>query len=275
MKTKKRIWIFPLIVTGILSVFSYSCKKDNVTSIAKDNVTSVTKDSVTSIAKMDTIGHIVFNPDKIYGTIIDIDGNVYKTITIGTQIWMAENLGTTHLSNGDPIPNVIDNTEWESLSTPGYSWYNNDESTYKSTYGALYNWYTVKTDNLCPTGWHVPSNDEWNTLITYLGGEISSGVKVIETGNTHWLRTLSGVTNETGFTALPGGFRSISNDFRGFVSLGYFGLWWTTTDYTPPFDALVVQVPSYDDSSVEVHWGLEASFAAKKFGGASVRCVKN
>jgi uncharacterized protein (TIGR02145 family) len=230
--------------------------------------------NVLQITSIGGVSTAVFHPNRTYGTMTDIDGNVYKTITIGTQTWMAENLSTTHYSNGDPIPDVTNNKEWESLSSSGYCWYNNDEATYKGTYGALYNWYAVKTDKLCPTGWHVPSNDEWNTLITYLGGEIAAGVKVIETGNTHWLRTIVGATNETGFTGLPGGFRSISNDFRGFVSLGYFGLWWTTTDYTPPYDALVTQLPSYDYSD-EGHWGFEAGFAAKKIGGVSVRCVKN
>ena len=137
------------------------------------------------------IDPITTNSDFAVGSISDVDGNMYKTTQIGTQLWTAENLKTTKFNDGTPISNVTDNTKWESLSTPGYCWYNNDEATYKGTYGALYNWYAVKTDKLCPSGWHVPSNDEWNTLITYLGGEIAAGVKVIETGNTHWLRTHS------------------------------------------------------------------------------------
>lgn len=219
------------------------------------------------------IGPIIFNPDLTYGSISDINGNVYKTIQIGTQIWMAENLKTIKFNDRTAIPNVTDNTEWESLITPGYCWYNNDEATYKATYGALYNWYAAKADKLCPTGWHVPSNDEWETLITYLGGgEVAAAVNVMEAGNTHWLEPSAGVTNETGFTGLPGGFRSISNDFRGFGSLGNFGLWWTTTDFTPSPNALATQLPSYDDKG---HWGLGAGFAVYTIGGLSVRCVKD
>jgi uncharacterized protein (TIGR02145 family) len=214
-----------------------------------------------------------YNPGIAYGIVSDIDGNFYKTTQIGTQLWMAENLKTIKFNDGTPIPNVTDNASWERLTTPGFCWYNNDEATYKGTYGALYNWYAVKTDKLCPVGWHVPSNDEWNKLITYLGGEIAAGAKVIETGNTHWLRTIPGATNDSGFTGLPGGSRSFSNDFRGFVNLGYFGHWWTTTDYTPPDDALVTQLPSMNDSNG--HWDFEAGFAAKKIGGASVRCLED
>lgn len=219
------------------------------------------------------IGPIIFNPDLTYGSVSDLDGNVYKTIQIGTQIWMAENLKTTKFNDQTAIPDITDNTEWESLITPGFCWYNNDESTYKGTYGALYNWYAAKTDKLCPAGWHVPSMVEWESLITYLGGgEIAAGVKVVETGNTHWLITFDGVTNETGFTGLPGGFRSISNDFRGFLSLGHFGLWWTSTDFTPSPSALASQLPSDDDQG---HWGLGTGFAVKTGGGLSVRCVKD
>ena len=220
-----------------------------------------------------SVSIIILNPDLTNSSVSDLDGNIYKTIQIGTQLWMAENLKTTKFNDGVRIPNVTDNIEWESLLTPGYCWFNNDEATYKSTYGALYNWYAVKTDKLCPTGWHAPSNDEWNALITNLGGEIAAGVKVIETGNTHWLRTIPGATNESGFTGLPGGSRSISEDFRGFMFLGNFGHWWTTTDYTPPYDALIAQLPSMYDSNGQLDF--EAGFAAKKIGGASVRCVKN
>jgi uncharacterized protein (TIGR02145 family) len=218
---------------------------------------------------------VIFNPDLTYGSVRDRDANLYKTIEIGAQVWMAENLRTTKYNDGTPIPEIKETSVWESLSTPGYCWYNNDASTFKNTYGALYNWYAVYTGKLCPVGWHVPSDDEWNTLISYLGGEIAAGAKVIETGNLHWLETyIKGATNESGFTGLPGGARSFSQDFSGFVSLGIYGHWWTSTDYTPPYDALVTQLPSYDFSD-EGHWGFEAGFAARKSGGMSVRCVED
>ena len=102
-------------------------------------------------------------------TIRDIDGDVYTSITIGTQIWLVQNLKTTKYNDGEVIPNIIDNTAWTELTTPGYCWYNNDAATYKPTNGALYNWYAVNTSKLCPLGWHVPSDDEWKTLEISMG----------------------------------------------------------------------------------------------------------
>jgi uncharacterized protein (TIGR02145 family) len=160
---------------------------------------------------------------------IDYDGNTYHTIKIGTQVWMAENLKTTRNKNGHIIPLVTDNTAWGNLTTPGYCWYNNDPSEYKATYGALYNWYTVNTGNLCPTGWHVPTDAEWTTLTTYLGGESTAGVKLKEKGTAHWLSPNTGATNETVFTALPGGYRG-SNGAYDFI--GSYGDWWSSTEYS-------------------------------------------
>ena len=103
---------------------------------------------------------------------IDIDGNSYKTIRIGDQLWMVENIKTTKYNDGTSIPNVTDDSEWENMNSDAYCWYDNNASLYKSTYGALYNWYAVDTKKLCPIGWHIPSHAEWNTLVDYLGGEI-------------------------------------------------------------------------------------------------------
>jgi uncharacterized protein (TIGR02145 family) len=134
----------------------------------------------------------------------DVDGNVYNTVTIGAQVWMAENLRTTKYNDGTSIPLVTDSTKWSDLSTPAHCWYNNDKASYKATYGALYNWYTVATDNLCPTGWHVPTTAEWQILKDYLGSSVDGG-KLKESGTTHWKSPNKGATNESGFTALPGG----------------------------------------------------------------------
>lgn len=101
---------------------------------------------------------------------VDVDGNVYKTVTIATQRWMAENLKTTKLNDGTSIPNVTDGKAWKNLTTPGYCWYDNDPKYYGNTYGALYNFYAVETNKLCPTGWHVPTDAEWDILIDHLGG---------------------------------------------------------------------------------------------------------
>jgi len=162
-------------------------------------------------------------------TVTDYDGNVYPTVTIGTQTWMAENLKTTKYNDGTAIPLVTNSTEWSNLTTPGYCWYNNDEASYKNTYGALYNWYTVNTEKLCPTGWHVPTDSEWVTLTDYLGGISVAGGKLKETGTTHWKNPNTGATNESGFTALPGGYRS--ND-GAFDDVGYYGSWWSSTEYS-------------------------------------------
>ena len=118
-------------------------------------------------------------------TVTDIDGNVYNTVTIGTQVWLKENLRTTKLNDGTEIPYVTSGGIWAGLSTPGYCYYDNSWSN-AITYGALYNWHTVNTGKLCPTGWHVPSNEEWETLITYLGGDSLVGGKLKETGTAFW-----------------------------------------------------------------------------------------
>jgi uncharacterized protein (TIGR02145 family) len=156
----------------------------------------------------------------------DPDGNIYKTIKIGNQTWMSENLKTTKFNDGTAIPLVIDNAAWLGLNAPAYCWYDND-STYKNTYGALYNGYAVNTGKLCPAGWHVSSDAEWSGLITYLGGENVAGGKLKEKGTTHWSSTNPGATNESGFTALPGGSRYSNGFFFTIKNLGY---WWTSIE---------------------------------------------
>jgi len=171
----------------------------------------------------------VFNYDKTYGTVTDIDGNVYKTIIIGNQTWMAENLRTIHYQNGDTLPNVTDNTEWNNLSTGAYCNYNNTNSLDTiATYGRLYNWYAVADSRqLAPKGWHVPTVMDWSILFNYLGGDTIASNKLKEVGNTHWEDPFES-DNSSGFTALPGGFRYLSNDI-GFI--GFYGVWWTSSEY--------------------------------------------
>lgn len=158
-------------------------------------------------------------------TVTDIEGNIYPVVKIGTQTWMAENLRTTKYNDGSQIPNVQDNTAWNTQATPGYCWYGNDPGN-KSAYGALYNWYAVNTGKLCPTGWHVPTDEEWTTLTTHLGGESVAGGKMKETGTTHWNSPNSGATNESGFSARGSGVRLIAGEFNDFKNLS---LWWTST----------------------------------------------
>jgi len=156
----------------------------------------------------------------------DADGNNYSVVQIGTQVWMVENLRVTHYNDNTTIPLVPNDTVWSNLTTPGYCWYNNDYATYGSVYGALYNWYTVNTGKLCPTGWHVPSDEEWTALADYLGGQSVAGGKLKETCTTLWHSPNNGATNESGFTALPGGFRSYDGSF---YPLGFYGYFWSNT----------------------------------------------
>lgn len=201
---------------------------------------------------------IIFNPNLTYGSVTDIDRNVYKTIQIGTQIWMAENLKTTKYNDGLYIPLETNNTSWSNLTTPGYCWYGNDTSN-KATYGALYNWYTVNTGKLCPTGWHAPTKDDWNTLLTYVN---DNGGKLKETGTTHWDSPNGGATNESGFTALPGGFR-----YSGiYYNIRAVGSWWSATDFS--FNAagtIYLGAQSF---------GYGNQNDSKNFGH-SIRCIKD
>lgn len=186
----------------------------------------------------------------------------YKTVYINGREWLAENLRTTIYNDGLPIPYVTDNGAW-GLPTPAYCWYNNDHETYGNTYGALYNWYAVKTGNLCPTGWHVPTNAEWTQLTTYLGNTSNAGGKLKETGTTHWISPNIGATNETGFTALPGGYRQGNGTF--FYN-GYYGYWWGSTEIDTYYS-----------------WGWEMENTSHLVGktyqpkalGFSVRCVRD
>ena len=191
----------------------------------------------------------------------DFDGNYYQTVVIGTQTWMAENLTVTHFRDGTNIPNVTDNTAWSNLTTNAYCWYNNDFATYKNTYGALYNWYTVNTVNLCPIGWKVPDDEEWTILTDYLGGTSVAGGKLKEAGTLNWNSPNTGATNESGFTGRPGGVFDNLGNFNG---LGSYGGWWTSGGYTTNAP---MRFLNYDVTSVGVN-NLD------KKNGFSVRCIQ-
>ncbi len=165
----------------------------------------------------------------IYNKVTDVEGNSYNTIVIGTQTWMAENLKTTKYNDGTSIPLVTSSTTWGTLSTPAYCWFNNDEATNKVTYGALYNWYTVNTGKLCPSGWHIPNNTEWTTLTDYLGGQSIAGGKLKEAGTVHWTTPNTGATDEVHFTGLPAGARGGAGEFN---ILGSYGYWWTSVAHS-------------------------------------------
>lgn len=152
---------------------------------------------------------------KVSASVTDADGNVYSTVTIGTQIWMTENLKTTKLNDGTAISYRI------GTGAEGYCWYNNEENN-KNVYGALYSWGPVVSGKLAPKGWHVPDRSDWQLLINYLGS--NAAYKLMETGTEHWLAPNSEATNESGFKALPGG--RISCQSYLFEDMGSLAAWW-------------------------------------------------
>ena len=206
---------------------------------------------------------IIFNPTITYGSMTDIEGNTYKTVTIGTQTWMAENLKVTKYNDGTNIPNVTDDYAWYQLTTESYCNYDNDPSKV-ATYGRLYNWYTINTEKVCPVGWHVPTNTEWTTLTDYLGGKTIAGGKLKEIGTTHWHNPNEGATNESGFTALPCGQRDANGMF---FFVGDYGSWWSATENSATEAWSRYTSNNYSDVG-------ESHYVSKKTG-YSVRCVKD
>ncbi|MGD0711858.1 MAG: fibrobacter succinogenes major paralogous domain-containing protein [Bacteroidales bacterium] len=192
------------------------------------------------------------------GTVTDCDGNVYTPVTIGTQVWLSENLKTTHYTTGCTAIPYASGSTWTSESTGAYTYY----ATYDTTvFGLLYNWYAVtNTDSLCPSGWHVPDSTEWGTLISYLGGYSSAGGALKQSGTTYWAAPNTGATNSSGFTALPGGYYNgspsdITND----------GNYWTST------------ASGSNAYYMYLYYGaayVQKNTSAKTLG-YSVRCIKN
>lgn len=196
---------------------------------------------------------------------IDGDGNNYAIVKIGNQTWMAENLKTTRFSDSTEIPSVNSNN-WINLTTPGFCWFNNDELENKNTYGALYNWYAVSmanngNKNICPEGWHIPSDAEWTILINNTGS--NSALKLRENGNDHWSYSSMTGSNETGFSAVAAGYRG---SIGGFADLDYTASWWSSTaSYAGKAWSRKIM---YDDNIMQ-------KMNADKIEGFSVRCVKN
>ena len=206
-------------------------------------------------------------------SVTDIDGNTYDAVEIGNQVWMAEDIKVTHYADGTEIPNVTTDGNWSNLSSTdkAYCFYNNASNT---DYGALYTWAAAmngagsSTSNpsgvqgVCPDGWHLPSDSEWTELTNHLGGINVTGGKLKETGTTHWISPNTGATNESGFTALPGGYRF--HIIGSFDDLGYYGNWWSTTQETT--NAAWYRSMSYNASSI-----VKAN--TDKADGYSVRCI--
>lgn len=207
-------------------------------------------------------------------TVTDIDGNIYQTVRIGGQWWMAENLKVTHYRNGDSIATGFTNSEWTDLSTGAYAIYNDDSSN-TDTYGNLYNWYAADDNrNIAPTGWHVPTDEEWQELEMYIGMSpseadqtgwrgIDEGGKMKESGTDHWNSPNTGASNESGFTGLPGSYRG---DDGGYGHQGIDGYFWSSTEYWNDL-AWGRQLGCYNQVIYRDILGKQAGF--------SIRCVRD
>lgn len=235
MKKKPKLLIRLYILTAVFAVLTSSCEKDEA--LKSDNTPQTFTDSR--------------------------DGNVYKYIKIGNQVWMAENL--KYLPSVSE-PGII------SVEIPCYNVYGYSGTSLAGAkasfnygaYGVLYNW--AAAEAACPAGWHLPTIEEWTQLADYLGGKSVAGAKLKETDIAHWQESYTDVTNETGFTALPGGFRDFDGTFK---STGYRGYWWTATEGSELYSVWHIHI-SYNAGGM----GTDA-FAYSKFGGLSVRCVKD
>ena len=213
----------------------------------------------------------------------DLDSITFKRpianlphVTICSQVWATKNLEVTTYSDGTPIPQVTDPTAWVNLTTGAWCYYNNDPAN-GVVYGKLYNWYAVAgiydaaslanpalRKKLAPSSWHLPTDAEWTTLTTCLDGESFAGGKMKETGTAHWLSPNQGATNESGFTGLPGGYRDPGGSFP---SIGYFGFWWSLSDFDTSYAWFRVLNYHYGNASRDN--------SLNKKGGFSVRCLRD
>jgi uncharacterized protein (TIGR02145 family) len=207
-------------------------------------------------------------------TVYDVEGNLYNAVVIGTQVWMAENLRTTKFNDGTPIPLVTNDRSWSSLSTPAYCWYDNDEASNMGTYGALYNWYAVDSKKLCPAGWRVPTDHDWNNLKSYI---YQNGHRYKDIGGTGkalaaktswnanpvegYVGNDPGSNNSTGFSALAAGNRFIHGNFE---SMGTGGFFWSANSVGRPDGSYF----ALGNNSPDLF-----SFWINKGVGMSVRCI--
>jgi uncharacterized protein (TIGR02145 family) len=238
MSTKSIRFILPFLILGLFMAIATSCGKD----------------------------------EEEVNIVKDADGNVYKTVVIGTQVWMAENLKTSKYRDGSPIPTGLDNTQWYNTTTGAYTIYPyasinglGSDAEVLQAYGALYNRYAVNTGNLCPTGWHVPTLDEYTTLANFLGGVSVAGGKLKSTStapatNPFWDSPNTGATNDVGFSAIPGGYRSSI-----YGSITIIGFYWTSTTIATQSK---VAFMSYNDAIINFGWDNLTT-------GFSVRCIKD
>jgi uncharacterized protein (TIGR02145 family) len=192
----------------------------------------------------------------------DVDGNTYSTVKIGGELWMKESLRTMKLNDGTDIANVTSNGPWSGLTTPAWCDYDNAPAN-SAIYGKLYNWYSVNSGKLCPTGWHVPTETEWADMITALGESAVAGGKMKETGTNHWASPNTSADNSSGFNALPGGYRNYMGSFQ---ELTYLSAFWTSTQSAAGYAfhrSMGFRHAEADGYALDVRSGL------------SVRCIKD
>jgi uncharacterized protein (TIGR02145 family) len=195
--------------------------------------------------------------------VTDIEGNIYETVRIGEQVWMAENLSTTRLNDGTEIKLIIKSQEWHNTDDPALSWYNNDSALFKVPYGALYNGYAAENEKICPEGWHVPDNEEFRKLVESQGDTSIAGGKIKVEGITQWHSPNIGADNSSLFTALPAGMRYFEGTFS---SLSYFTAFWSTT--STDISLLDYMSLSYLDSKAVIS-------SRHKNHGFSIRCIRD
>jgi uncharacterized protein (TIGR02145 family) len=198
---------------------------------------------------------------QVHGTVEDIEGNEYNTVVIGTQNWMAESLRTTTYDDETSIPIVTDKIIWQNITVGACCWNNNDPDSYKETYGALYNWKVIESNKICPSGWHVPTVTEWNTLIEYLGGKDIAGGKLKMTNL--WLDPNSGASNESGLSVKPSGYRH-EGEFGGISESAVF--WSSSINYDAPYYFTL----DYERENI-----IEIDLSTIVADGFSVRCIED
>lgn len=200
------------------------------------------------------------------GIVVDIDGNTYQTIGIGTQIWMAENLYSRRLNDGTTLPQVTNDSIWGIYHKPAYCFYRNDSTNYNNGIGLLYNFYSVKTELLCPVGWRIPSTADWTTLSQFLGGFDKAGGKLKQMQSPFWQGPNFGFDTDYEFNALPSGRRRYGFGSAKFEEFGIAGYWWTT-DSLDYFKSLAVSIKNSSTN-------LDRNYF-RKTSAFSIRCIKN
>jgi uncharacterized protein (TIGR02145 family) len=250
------------IIIMFLTVFTFTVSAQTMNIHKKDR--TVISVPVGDIEKITYEGSAQAQP--VAGgadTVKDIDGNVYKTVRIGSRTWMAEDLRTTKFNDGAIIPNVETEDNWKTLETAAYSWYDNNKNDPRGTFGALYNGFAVERGYLCPTGWRVASAEDWDALFKECGSAGVAGSKLKASGSAYWDASNSTSTNEYGFSALGTGFRTSQGKFN---FRGGTGIWWTSTSATYS-----------NNSTIAMYFNIASAVKGSfpKAQGACVRCVKD